>query len=578
MQRVGEAKPIVRPDPVLVLRVTVKAPDLDGFIQRYSRHIAGDRIFIFSKNPQPVGTPVRFTLQLATGDPLIAGRGTVRRMQLDTGDTHRPPGMEVQFVPLDEQSQTLVEFMRATREGEAKEVAVAPVARALASKPGPKPITFPSTGPSGPIVLPPPPSPSQPNALPPLPPLPSQPTNVEPPRLAKVIAEPLPKVIAESPSQPTALPPPPSPAPTPSALKPARPPSVSLEVGWKVAEATVPGPDAPAPFEAPPTQANAVSAPLLTDLAKAEVAHHEAAAQQAEEPVTAVGPAPAMAEIFRDATEGSPNGEVPANPFSEVSDGAIEYFVEWSLEQSIGPRATPQAKFSDVPMVLPGNTGAHTAFDDGEDDALARRKRLVMQAGVFAGGVALGALVVTLIMHRPAAPKAAPPVAAAAPGDPAPPPPVAAPAPAEAELAVSSRPAGATVIVDGEALGTTPLTAKVRAGKHEVVVQKDRYATQTESVDAPAQLRIELRRPSAILHVRSTPAAAEVTVAGEVRGRTPVDIKLPGYESYDVRVALAGARPWRKRVYLGRVSNNVEATLARAPAAKAPAAKAPPKR
>ena len=34
---------------------------------------------------------------------------------------------------------------------------------------------------------------------------------------------------------------------------------------------------------------------------------------------------------------------MPANPFSEVSDGAIEYFVEWSLERSTAPASEAAA-------------------------------------------------------------------------------------------------------------------------------------------------------------------------------------------------------------------------------------------
>ena len=66
----------------------------------------------------------------------------------------------------------------------------------------------------------------------------------------------------------------------------------------------------------------------------------------------------------------------------------------------------------------------------------------------------------------------------------------------------------------------------------------------------------------------STPPAADVVIAGEHRGKTPVDVRLPGFESYDVRVALAGSRPWRKTVYLSHASNRVDAALV---AAKPPA-------
>src|SRR5690349_14509174 len=107
---------------VVVLRVTVRMPDLDAFINRYSRHIHEDRLFIFSKTPQAPGTKVRFALQLASGEVLLQGRGTVQRTVPPPGDARHPPGMEVQFTPLDERSKTLVEFMLATKAGQAQEV------------------------------------------------------------------------------------------------------------------------------------------------------------------------------------------------------------------------------------------------------------------------------------------------------------------------------------------------------------------------------------------------------------------------------------------------------------------------
>src|SRR5581483_463665 len=96
--------------PLLTLRVTVRAPDLEAFVERYSKHIDGDRIFIFTKNPQPVGTRCKFTLQLASGEQLIHGKGSVTRVQTDASDRRHPPGMELVFVPLDDRSQTLVDF------------------------------------------------------------------------------------------------------------------------------------------------------------------------------------------------------------------------------------------------------------------------------------------------------------------------------------------------------------------------------------------------------------------------------------------------------------------------------------
>ena len=68
-----------------------------------------------------------------------------------------------------------------------------------------------------------------------------------------------------------------------------------------------------------------------------------------------------FAEAFRTPIPGAlpppgapPTGTVPANPFSEISDGAIEYFVEWSLEQSTAPKPkVAQAHFANIAMATP---------------------------------------------------------------------------------------------------------------------------------------------------------------------------------------------------------------------------------
>ena len=147
-------------------------------------------------------------------------------------------------------------------------------------------------------------------------------------------------------------------------------------------------------------------------------------------------------------------GDAPANPFSDVSDGAIEYFVEWSLEQSIGPRALPQARFSDVPMALPGQSGRWTAFDPAT-----RRQRLMQLGAVFAAGALVGgagrragqALAARRRRRRRWSRPSSRRAAAAAP----PPEPPSAPSAAgrarrpTAELAITSRPSGASVSIDG---------------------------------------------------------------------------------------------------------------------------------
>src|SRR5579864_6003067 len=102
--------------PVIVLRVVIRSPDLETFVSKYSRFVKDDRIFIFTKSSQAPGTRVRFTLELADGTPLIHGEGTVTRIRADSGDAAKPPGMELKFVPLDERSRDLVGRMLRARE------------------------------------------------------------------------------------------------------------------------------------------------------------------------------------------------------------------------------------------------------------------------------------------------------------------------------------------------------------------------------------------------------------------------------------------------------------------------------
>src|ERR1700744_2864268 len=97
--------------PVIVLRVVIRSPDLDTFVAKYSRFIKDDRIFIFTKSSQPPGTQVRFTLELSDGQPLIHGEGKVTRVRPESADVTKPPGMELKFVPLDERSRELTERM-----------------------------------------------------------------------------------------------------------------------------------------------------------------------------------------------------------------------------------------------------------------------------------------------------------------------------------------------------------------------------------------------------------------------------------------------------------------------------------
>ena len=129
-------------------------------------------------------------------------------------------------------------------------------------------------------------------------------------------------------------------------------------------------------------------------------------------------------------------------------------------------------------------------------------------------------------------------------------------APAWAEVSIDSLPAGATVLVDGEAVGETPATLEVLQGERQIMLQKTAFADweQTLEITAgqPIQLeRIELQPANGVLQLESTPSGANVTVDGEFEGQTPLTLELspgrshrinlsrPGYRRYNTSVELA---------------------------------------
>ncbi len=105
----------------VALKIKLKYPDLDSFVERYSRNISKSGIFITSKKPKPEGTTIRFELLLADGSRALRGIGTVKWVKpYDPENPRAPHGMGVRFTKLDKESKELV-----ARMVEAKETAKA---------------------------------------------------------------------------------------------------------------------------------------------------------------------------------------------------------------------------------------------------------------------------------------------------------------------------------------------------------------------------------------------------------------------------------------------------------------------
>jgi hypothetical protein len=315
-------------------------------------------------------------------------------------------------------------------------------------------------------------------------------------------------------------------------------------------------------------------------------------------------------------------GSQPANPFAQVSDGAIEYFVEWSLEQSTKHKARmTESSFANVKMAAPlvetkpsprrplligiavgvvvgaplGGVATYYALKQTPYAPLVAHEVQSPTpqpvATIDLGAIALAATTTTaapvpteprretkLAEARPekkaatSKPVTKPPEAkteAKAQSRPEAKPTVASKPESEpdegegkpGELQVQSKPPGAQVTVDGSARGKTPLALSLPAGEHEVRLDKERYASWTQSVGVPGKVDVTMRRPSATLHVESDPPGGDVIVEGKPRGKTPVDVTLDAFHHYDVQVTLLGTHPWRKRVSLKPPQTDVMAKL-----------------
>jgi formylglycine-generating enzyme required for sulfatase activity len=131
-------------------------------------------------------------------------------------------------------------------------------------------------------------------------------------------------------------------------------------------------------------------------------------------------------------------------------------------------------------------------------------------------------------------------------------------APAWAEVVVDSLPVGATILVDGEAVGQTPATVEILQGEHQLILQLAAYADWQKNLVLKAGEgqdlgQVSLQPAAGELVLSSVPSGANVTVDGEFEGQTPVTLVLspdrahrlavfkPGYQRYNGTAELPAA-------------------------------------
>ncbi|GAB3095561.1 PEGA domain-containing protein [Aestuariicella hydrocarbonica] len=132
-----------------------------------------------------------------------------------------------------------------------------------------------------------------------------------------------------------------------------------------------------------------------------------------------------------------------------------------------------------------------------------------------------------------------------------------------ANVDITSTPAGASVFSDGAEIGTTPLTAELLTGKHDLMVKLAGYKAWRQSLRVKAQEaetlpHITLVKADGLVDVVSKPAGASVTVNGQFRGKTPVEIALSPGKTYNFTLFKDGYSPQHRKV---SVTSGKEASL-----------------
>ncbi|PCJ25460.1 MAG: hypothetical protein COA96_07445 [SAR86 cluster bacterium] len=103
--------------------------------------------------------------------------------------------------------------------------------------------------------------------------------------------------------------------------------------------------------------------------------------------------------------------------------------------------------------------------------------------------------------------------------------------PAWATISLTTTPSGADVLVDGEVVGVTPINAEILQGQRNFLLKLAGHKAWQEDFDILAGEDfsvplIELEPADGLVFIRSNPSAASVTIGGEYKGLTPLEVAL----------------------------------------------------
>ena len=138
-----------------------------------------------------------------------------------------------------------------------------------------------------------------------------------------------------------------------------------------------------------------------------------------------------------------------------------------------------------------------------------------------------------------------------------------------AQIRLTSIPSGASVLVDREERGVTPLEIDLESGARELVFRKAGYANKTLTLEVAANedqtpASVKLEKASASVRVESEPDGAVVLVNDTYQGVSPISLSLTPERTHSIRLRKTGYEEAKREVTLSPgTSRNLRVDLTR---------------
>lgn len=479
-----------------MLRIVSKASSVESFIQLFRRFCDRESVFIATRTPKPIGTRTRFTINLITGEPMIAGYGEVTETYDNASSRYGRPGMRLSFVELDQQSAMVVNQLVQSETSSQRKTPLPGV---------PRPSAPARNGSSSPLSL---------GEMP-----------TEPHIVQSVQSQAVQSRASQASAREARL-------QGSSFILPANPfgeltdESLEAFIECTMYEDTgtanesnnrSPG-NARAVTWWPPTgQSHPLPAP--------------------ESSSAAGSPSPAFVPV----TDSD-------HPHAQAAKGKRARGTQKPMHTAVivQPRQISPWRIVAATVLLSAFVGlgvGYLLWGSGTPEPTVDRDQpapaLAAADAAVSGDGPMGEIATA--GHDAGVPTTAQDAAGAAPT-----------ASAECAIRITSKPTRAGVYVGDSLLGKTPLRTRLPCGQAELVLKRPRYGDTTELVTLTpgtrARVDVRLRRPMVTIEVSSEPPGATVVVNRKKMGQTPLSIELPAFVKSTVVIRESGYRSVRKRI------------------------------